>query len=256
MMTGIVITARLGSTRLKRKHLHEANGMPMLAYLIGRVSREFKQEIQAQQAQIIIATSDESENRDFERFTSGGVKVFYGSINNIPLRHLEAAQANALDLIVAVDGDDILCSMESMRRVFETLTSGKPYVKSSGLPLGMNAFGYSRNFLQQSLECHYQETLETGWGRIFDPSVLVDIPLTPTDNGLPLRFTLDYPEDLSFFRAVISELGPNVLAASDSVIISTVVDKRLYELNEQIAREYWVNFHNDMNKEVNNNELE
>ncbi len=256
MKTGLVITARLGSTRLKHKHLQEVNGSPLMSYLIGRIAHEFQTELQAHSAQIVIATSDEPENREFEQFAAEGVKVFYGSNANIPLRHLQAAQALSLDLIVAIDGDDILCSRESMRQVFTALLSGARYVKTSGLPLGLNAFGYSSEFLEQSLKNHHNDTLETGWTRIFDESVLRDIPLVPTDNGLPLRFTLDYPDDLDFFRAIINELGSNVLHATTEEIVSMVIEKRFYEKNEEIASEYWNNFHKNVNKEDSKNENE
>jgi spore coat polysaccharide biosynthesis protein SpsF (cytidylyltransferase family) len=243
MKTGIFITARLGSTRLKRKHLLPVNSNPIISYLIGRIVAEFRTEINQDRIVIIITTSGEPENREFERFVSKGVTVFYGSKENIPLRHLQAAKANLLDAIVSVDGDDMLCSVKGMREVFTALTHGATYVKTSNLPFGMNSFGYQRTFLEASLKEHLCDTLETGWGRIFDETELKDIQILSPVQDNSLRFTLDYEEDYRFFSAVIESFGTNIFSASDEDIVKVVLDQKLYLLNESISSEYWKNFY-------------
>ena len=92
MKTGFFLTARLGSTRLPRKHLLEAAGKPMLGVLAERIRHAFAADLAAGDALLAIVTSDEAENRAFERFAALGVRVFYGSVDNIPLRHHQAAQ--------------------------------------------------------------------------------------------------------------------------------------------------------------------
>ena len=168
MKTGIFITARLGSTRLEKKHLLTVNNHPILFFLIKRIKEEFREQLISGEIKIIIVTSDEPENREFENFQKDGATVFYGSINNIPLRHLQAATAHSLDSIISVDGDDILCSVKGMRTVYEALMQGAKYAKTSNFPFGMNSSGYSKDFLESSLNGHFGDILETGWGRIFD----------------------------------------------------------------------------------------
>lgn len=249
MKTGIFITARLGSTRLSRKHLLTAAGRPLMSYLLGRILIEFEREISENSVCAVIATSDEPENRDFERVIDGGVLVFYGSANNIPLRHLQAAKSLGLDLIVAVDGDDILCSVKGMRTIHDELVRGAEYVKTSGLPFGMNSLGYSTCFLEKSLSGHNTKTLETGWGRIFDETKLkeIGIPFPFQDNSL--RFTLDYNEDFEFFRSVIENLGKDIETASDEEIVKRVIKAKLFKINERVSTEYWKNFYRNMEKE-------
>ena len=163
MKTGILVTARLGSTRLEKKHLICVNDKPLILYLIERIRWEFKEEINKGDVKIIIATSDEHENRKFEDFSKFGVSVFYGSINNIPLRHSQATAVHELDAVVSVDGDDILCSPKGMREVYRELCKGTKYVKTSNLPFGMNSSGYASSFLEDSIRNHASDTLETGW---------------------------------------------------------------------------------------------
>ena len=243
MKTGIFITARLGSTRLERKHLLEVNHQPMILYLIRRIRRAFAEEIGNNAVQVVIATSDEPENRKFELFKENGALIFYGSVNNIPMRHLQAAEALGLDAIVSIDGDDVLCSLRGMRDVYTALMKGMPYVATSGLPFGMNSFGYSSEFLSASIKAHAQDTLETGWGRIFDPGSLyqIDIPFGVQNNDL--RFTLDYEEDYRFFKALIERFGERIIEADDDEIVAAVLKENLFQFNETVSKQYWDNFY-------------
>ena len=243
MKTGIFITARLGSTRLKRKHLLPVNDHPILFFLIKRIEEEFKKELIDGKVKVIIVTSDERENREFENFSKDGATVFYGSINNIPLRHLQAAKAHSLNSIISIDGDDILCSVKGMRAVYEALMNGACFVKISNLPFGINSGGYSKNFLESSLNGHFDDILETGWGRIFDQSQLTEIhvPFPVQDNVL--RFTLDYDEDYQFFKSVIEAFGDDIFIVQDEEIVKLVTNRKLYLINESISKQYWDNFY-------------
>jgi spore coat polysaccharide biosynthesis protein SpsF len=263
MRTGMFITARLGSSRLKRKHLRLVNDKPIISYLLERSLKEFENEIADNSIKVVIVSSDEEENREFERHIPEWVDVFYGSKENIPLRHLQAAQHFGFNNIIAVDGDDILCSCKAMRAVYHSLLENE-YVKTDNLPFGMNVMGYSRNFLDSSLQNYENTVLETGWGRIFDQSkcIAIEVPdlseLMKDENNL-LRFTLDYREDLNFLEAIIKAFGERIYEASDNEIIETSWNSQLYKINEIISKEYWTNFNKRMLEEqlldIKNTEL-
>jgi spore coat polysaccharide biosynthesis protein SpsF (cytidylyltransferase family) len=247
--SGIFITARLGSKRVEQKHLLPVDDKPILYYLLGRIKKAFQKEIEKEQVQVIIATSDEPENRTFERFTGDGVSVFYGDVHNIPLRHLQTAEGRNLDAVISVDGDDILCSVEGMKAVFHALEAA-PYVQTAGLPLGMNVMGYTTRFLKESLGQSRYKILETGWTRLFDQDRLHKIPFSLPDYSYEqLRFTLDYHEDHLFFKAVIEDLADRVWNVSDAELINLVMKKHFYRLNEAVANEYWENFHRQKRQE-------
>ena len=248
MKTGILITARLGSTRLKKKHLLKIRERPIICYLIERIRREFKKEITQQNVEIVIATSDETDNRAFEKMAITDIRVFYGSIHNIPLRHLQAVESYGLSQIISVDADDIFCSVAGMRMLYNAFLSGEVYVKTAGLPLGMNVMGYSRSFLESSMNNHRNDTLETGWGRIFDAAVLQTIEMGLVEDER-LRFTLDYEEDYHFFCRVIEILGDSVYTITDQEILDLVFSGDLWRLNEKMSREYWRNFYKQRDQE-------
>jgi spore coat polysaccharide biosynthesis protein SpsF (cytidylyltransferase family) len=250
MKTGILITARLGSTRLEKKHLLPVNEKPLILYLIERIQCEFDEEISHQDVKIIIATSDDAENRKFEDFIKHGIGVFYGAVNNIPLRHSQTATAYNLDAVISIDGDDILCSPRGMREVFRALCTGASFVKTSNLPFGMNCMGYAASFLAAAIRNNAGETLETGWGRIFDAGQLRDIAIPFSIQNDALRFTLDYEEDYQFFKALIETCGDRIVRMTDEEIIKTVLRDGIYRINEPISKQYWENFYHMQKQEM------
>jgi spore coat polysaccharide biosynthesis protein SpsF len=243
MKTGFLICARLGSTRLPRKHLLPASGEPFVLHLIRRINHEFRAERSSGKAVVAIIASDEPENRDFVPALRGEGDVFFGSIENIPLRQMQAACHFGLDAIMSVDGDDILCSVEGMRAVHTALGGGAAYAKTNGLPLGMNVSGYRTAFLEQAMCGRDQNTLETGWTRIFETAspVVIDYRSPAADDKL--RFTLDYDEDARFFKTVIERLGDKAAAATDAEIVDLVWREKIFEINAGLAAEYWQNFY-------------
>lgn len=249
MRTGFFVTARLGSTRLARKHLLEVQGRPLLSFLIERIKKEFEAELEEGSSVIVICTSDCPENRAFERLADQNVTVFYGSNDNIPLRHLQAAEELDVTHIISIDGDDILCSAQGMRQVYGALLEGHEYVCITNLPLGMNSSGYSKIFLEGSVENFKDKKLETGWTWLFDPRKKHIIPIDfPYQHDL-LRFTLDYKEDYEFFKRIIEEIGDNIFTISDQELVKYVLKQKLYSITEPIGKIYWHNFHQLQQKE-------
>lgn len=250
----ILITARLGSTRLARKHLLPVKGKPILQFLVDTINLEFNKEILNRDIVLAIATSEKPENSEFETALSG-CSVFYGSDENIPLRHLQAADYYQADAIISVDGDDILCSPRAMRSVFESLKDGSLIVKTEGLPLGMNASGYTSDVLRKSLiDYSLNSKLETGWGRIFT-GVKTDLITINLDAPGNLRFTLDYEEDYKFFIKVLENEKIRMGLADDREVVDFVVANNLEKITQSLVEEYWRNFHAHIETEESGRKL-
>jgi len=249
-MVGIFITARLGSTRLSHKHLIKIEGKPMIKWLVDRFDFGFKNEILEQKIKIFITTSNNEENRLFETvFENSNVKIFYGSNSNIPRRHLQCAKAYNIDYILSIDGDDILCSIEASKIVLEELINKGKFVKTIGLPLGMNVMGYTTSFLESSLGANTQETLETGWGKIFDQQFTKELEIENNFNCNNIRMTLDYNEDAIFFSNVIKSISEGIISITDKELISKIIKNKWYQINESLNDKYWENFNNQKKSE-------
>jgi spore coat polysaccharide biosynthesis protein SpsF (cytidylyltransferase family) len=247
---GVLITARMGSTRLPDKHLRLVAGRPILAWLVERIEREFAADIAAGTLLPVLATGSYSRNARLAVLCEGNsVRMFYGDDDNVPRRHLQAAEALGLDAMLSVDGDDILCEPTAMREVHRLLAIGAQVAKTAGLPLGMNAWGYSRPALASALASADLGLLETGWGRIFEA-----VPAQVTELACPLadqvRATLDYDEDLVFFSRCISEIegwGAMPVGALVTEIVRRGIDRENIGVNET----YWANFAAGISREAN-----
>jgi spore coat polysaccharide biosynthesis protein SpsF len=255
-MIGILIIARLGSTRLGRKHLIEVEGKFFIEWLIKRFQYQFNEEIVKGEARIIITTSVEAENKEFEQIASKlGCDVFYGDNDNIPLRQLECAEYFKLNSIISIDGDDILCSANSAFEIYNALNINfdEDYIKTVGLPLGMNVIGYPTKFLKESIQGYSGKKLETGWGRIFENKKCVTLSKGEYDKDEDLRFTLDYQDDANFFKEIISHFKNSIVSATDKEVIEFVISNKVYSINSHLNQEYWSNFNKSKLGESDNN---
>ena len=174
------------------------------------------------------------------------VEIFYGSDENIPLRHLECAEKYDIDHIISIDGDDILCSTEAARLVAKSLLAGARIVQTLGLPIGMNVTGYSCEFLRKSLVGKMDKKLETGWGKIFDKNQMSSIQMSVHSRFQKIRMTLDYKEDADFFKEVI--LSTDIINTNDHLLLSKIIANKWNEINFHLTDEYWANFNEKMNE--------
>lgn len=101
MNIGIIIQARLGSTRLPRKILREFyNGKTLLETVINNLQR-------SGDAKIIVATSVNPNNDELEVFLKErNITVFRGSEDDVLSRFIGAAEANNVDVIVRICSDN------------------------------------------------------------------------------------------------------------------------------------------------------
>lgn len=240
-MIGVFINARLGSIRLKNKHLIEVNKKPFIIWLIERFATKFHNKITKKELKIFITTSTEAENKKFELVVKKKqVNIFYGSDKNIPLRHLECAKSHEIDHIISIDGDDILCSTEAANLVIEKLLHGYNMVKTSGLPLGMNVTGYRTDFLKKSLQGLEKNKLENGWGKIFNKDEINFIEINDLKKTEKIRMTLDYKEDADFFKKIIS--STDIMKISDKNLVKKIIENKWNLINIHLDHMYWSNF--------------
>lgn len=252
-MTGLLITARMGSARLPAKHLLLAGSKPMITWLCARMAHEFQQEIAGGNIKIIIATSTAAGNDAFAAAISQlPVDVFHGSDAHIPLRQLQCAEAHGLDRVISIDGDDVLCSFHAARLVYDALpiANDADIVATAGLPLGMNVSGYATAYLKRSVEAAQGDQYATGWGRVFKAPRTRTIKLGDHAPDGPMRFTLDYEEDATFFLTIIERLGEGLLDMPDEDLIEYVRIHELHRINMQMQGRYFENFNTERDKEI------
>ncbi|MEK6945622.1 MAG: glycosyltransferase family protein [Nanoarchaeota archaeon] len=104
--TGIIIQARIGSTRLPNKVMKDLGGKPVLEWVFERCKL-------ANVDEVIIATSIKKENDVIEKFCkSRNINFFRGSEEDVLERFYEAARKYNFSTIIRVTGDCPLISPE------------------------------------------------------------------------------------------------------------------------------------------------
>lgn len=243
MRMGVFIPVRLDSTRLPQKALLEIAGQPAIGHLIERLKLAQVPDI------IIICTSGEPSDDPLQELADRyGVELFRGSKEDLLDRFHQATLAFNIDLIINVDGDDILVDPEQVDFVADyLLRSGADFVKLINLPFGAAPVGLKAAALTRVCETKDREDTATGWGRYFTDYNLFNVKTVafddPTLNHPEIRLTLDYPEDFRLFEAVFQELyrkgAPVRLREAIKLILSR---PDIRALNSGLEERYWTHF--------------
>ncbi len=146
--TGIIILCRYNSTRLPGKILKEIDGQPVLQHIVNKIRQVVPQE------NIIIATSEEKTDTPIVEYChQTGLNYYRGSLNNVSLRFLEAAQNNRLDFAVRINGDNFFVNYPLLDEMINiAVTNDYDFVsnvKGRTFPKGMSIEIVKTQFYKQ-----------------------------------------------------------------------------------------------------------
>jgi len=232
-MNAVFLTARLKSSRLKKKVLLDVDGLPVLQYMVNRLqsNSDFK---------IILCTSDNSQDDDLYKFcVTNSIDCYRGSEEDVLERYYQAALNFSVEKFYIVYGDEPFTDIELMVNTFNKMNSNKlHFVDNSNCIDG--TFGYGMTF--KTIE-HIQEKKISNnnevWGHFVKslPELMV-IESKFSKQNLKIRLTIDYKEDLQMFKKLIRILGNRYKNCSISDIIKIYLDNNLYSINGHRIEDY------------------
>ncbi len=202
---GIILQARLASTRLPFKAVAPIAGRPLIAHCFDRLQA-------SEVGEVILATTDRPEDDALAMLAvRSGVHVFRGHPTDVLQRYLAAADAFKLTHIIRATGDNPAVDMGSPARVLARLCAGADYVIEEGLPCGTCVEGVTREALERAtVECraphdreHVTIGIRTNRGRFRVASIDAPTGLRRSD----LRFTVDTRADLLYMRDIFRATG-------------------------------------------------
>lgn len=216
--TVAIVQARMGSVRLPEKVLKDIAGLPMLQHVIERTR------VASTIDDVIIATSELEQDDPIVDFCRRfGTPWFRGSERDVLDRYFQAATEFDVDTVVRVTGDCPLISPEVIDRIvrvyFERdgdyVTNTLHYTYPDGLDVEALSYDALRDAWENSTDASDREHV-TKYVREHDAFARVNVE-NPVDiydysfveEGEVLRWTVDYPEDLEFIRAVHDQLWAN-----------------------------------------------
>lgn len=244
MKIAVFIPVRLDSTRLPRKALLDIEGKPAIVHLIERLK------LASRPHEIVLCTTTQSaDDALVDVAESCKIRLCRGSKEDLLKRYRQAVEENGVDLIVNVDGDDILIDPEQVDQVAESLlATGADIVKCEGLPFGAAPLGVRAEALVSVVGSKPDDDTATGWSRFFTDSGEFKIETLVIDDPElrhpEIRMTLDYEEDYQFFRAVFRELGQPVRLRDAIRLILSRPDIR--EINAGLEERYWAHFNSNL----------
>jgi len=238
MKPAIFIAVRMKSTRLPKKALLEIKGKPVIDHLIDRLKTAKLPHL------IVLCTSthpDDAILMDVAKRNK--IEGFRGSEDDKLERFLAAALKYKVDLVVAVDGDDILCDPNYIDKTIETLIKTKAdLVTCDKLPLGTACNGMKFKALKKVCEIKSQSDTEVWRGYFTDTGLFKVIFLEPNDVELirpDIRLTLDYPEDYELFRQIFEKLYvPGKVFSLKEVVALFNNNPHLMDINKTVHQHY------------------
>lgn len=147
MNIGIIIQARMGSTRLSGKVLKYIGDKTLLDHIIFRLKRL------KNKAKIVIATSNLERDNQLEEFSKrNNIDFFRGSEVNVLERYYLCSKENNFDYIVRLTGDNPFIDIEELDNLIDLhIHSISDYTRSfSVLPKGVGSEIFTFDALEKS----------------------------------------------------------------------------------------------------------
>jgi len=193
---GLVLQARMGSTRLPGKVLKPIAGRTLLEHVFERAAAVRRP------CKLVVATSTLRQDDAVEALCrKAGVGCFRGDESDVLARYLGCAESLGLDPVVRLTGDNPFTDVEELERLIDLRSgSGCDFAHSfKGLPIGVGAEIFTlaalRASAKEGLEPHHREHVDEFL--LEHPERFRTLELeTPSDKRRPaVRLTVDTDED-------------------------------------------------------------
>ncbi len=232
-----VIQARLGSTRLPGKSLADIAGKPLLGHVVERMRAC------ATIHDVVVATTAEPKDDELARVAGLlGVAVYRGSTDDVLDRTYLAARGASADIVVRATADDPFKDPGVTDQIVGKLLDGAfDYVSNTlapSFPEGVDIEAFTMDALARAwrearLLSEREHVTPYIWKhperfRVWNVSLSTDLSR--------LRWTVDYPEDLTFARAVYAELYHGEPFGMEAVVSLLARRPELARINGGVAR--------------------
>ena len=237
MKVGLLITARLKSTRLPGKLLLKIFDTEMMTWMVKRVK------LSKVLDEIIIATStNEKDTRLCQIADENGIKYFRGSENDVVERLYYAAKEFHLDYVLNITADCPLVSYDFFDKVVEEYKrTNADLITINDLSHGFYVYGVKVEALKKVLEIKNDNDTEI-WGGYFKETglfVVKDMAVPKEYHRVGYRLTLDYQEDFDFFEAVFHGIGKETYKKTTRELLKFLdAHPEIVSINSQCEKKY------------------
>lgn len=217
-MTGIILQARMGSTRLPGKVMMRIGAKPLLGQIFYRIG------FLKHSACLVVATAVKPEDNVIAEFCEkNGIDCFRGSEENVLERYYLCAQKYGFSDIVRLTADNPFVDIEELGGLIELhKKTCSDYTHSFGvLPVGVGAEIFTFGALEKSYQCatksnHFEHVNEyiQEHPELFKISVLS----VPKEKNRPdIRLTVDTEEDYIKICRIIKNGSHDYITTKEAI---------------------------------------
>jgi len=201
---GILIQARLSSSRLPKKMLMNIGEYKLVEFIYNRCLLSKESDLCA-----IITSTDKSDDELYDFCIKKGMQVFRGSLNNVLQRYIDASIFYELDVVCRVCGDSPFVDIEYIDEMFLELNDSMlNYVGFNkdtivhGLDSEVFEVKILKNLLNEDLSDddfeHVTFYIKNNLEKYKYKNIVSIFSLDEVKN---VRFTVDYKKDLEICRS-------------------------------------------------------
>jgi len=238
LKAGVIIQARLGSTRMPAKVLANLGGVPLLEFLINR--------LKPGKLPIIIATTINKEDDKIVALAKKlNVKYFRGDEKNVLSRYYFCALENNLDIVIRLTSDNPFVDgafIASNVKKYISYDSDIVYMAtgiSKTFPVGISMEVFSFSLLEEA----YHKAKDEKEKEHVTPYIYTKIPVKKVgiaykEEKSRYRLTIDTPNDYQLAKTLVDKF--NAKSKSVEEIIQILDENQgLVNINADTLQKKW-----------------
>ena len=203
MKYGVLITARLKSTRLHKKVIKKINKYNIIEFLINRLKTKFDSR------KIVIITSNSNQDKILEKIAfRENIKIFKGEPKDVLLRMYKAAKKFKFKNFISCTADNPFTDPDFAIKLMKYHIKNKNDLSlMKKVPLGTFSYAINFNGIKKSIKYKNSNNTEN-WGGYFINNKKLKVGyFDPKFNYMnvskKIRLTVDFPKDLKLIKAIL-----------------------------------------------------
>lgn len=202
MNTGILLTARLKSKRLKKKALLKIDGQSII-----EIQLKHLRKIRNIDKIVIITSQYKLDDEIASIALRNNVSIYRGEPINVLRRIYKAALKFKFKYILSFTADNpLICPISAERQLKESIKNNYDFSKISNLPIGTHGYFLRFEALKKAIKITKSKDTEN-WTQVFENNEDIfrngqyafDVPEFYSN----ARFTIDYYNDYKFIKKLI-----------------------------------------------------
>lgn len=229
MKIGVLITARLKSSRLRQKILLDLNGKSILDRVIERAKS-----LAGIDGVVLCTSTNPQDSILFQNALNNRIEFYTGSEEDVLDRLLSAAVYYGYDAFVSITADNPLFSVYYSQVAVDWYKQSKlDFIFTKGIPIGCASYLIDVKALKVAIYMKNENYTEI-WGPFVNRSDFFSIGELVINNSPfdeQYRLTCDYTEDYHLLRKIYSFFPPDAIPTLHQVIDILVENPDIIKIN-------------------------